>query len=73
VRLPHDRLHDWMRSKYPWMYGYGWRSIVVVFMLSVVVIAVGLWVNPPSKVRQEFYRSHPDLAPNPNKPLSKSN
>jgi hypothetical protein len=69
VRLPQDRYHE--RSKSPWM--YGWRYIVVMFMLSVVVIAVGLWVKPPSKMRQEFYRAHPDLAPNPNKPLSKSN
>jgi hypothetical protein len=61
VRLPQDRFYDWLRLKYPWM--FGWKTILASLVFSVSVIVFGLWINPPSKVRQEFYRAHPELAP----------
>lgn len=57
--LPQDRFYDWLRSKYPWM--FGWKAILISLGFSVAVIAFGLWINPPSKVREEFYRAHPEL------------
>jgi hypothetical protein len=50
VVLPQDRFYDWLRSKYPWM--FGWKAILVSLGLSAAVIAFGLWINPPSEVRK---------------------
>ena len=63
VVLPQDRFYDWLRSKYPWM--FGWRAILVSLVFSVAVIAFGLWTNPPSEVRKALE--------NQNRPLPKSN
>jgi hypothetical protein len=33
--------------------------------IGVAVIIIGMLINPPSKVREEFQRAHPKLFPKP--------
>jgi hypothetical protein len=42
--------------------------LLVTFALGVMVIAFGLWINPPSKVREDFQRAHPELFLKPANP-----
>ena len=46
---------DWMRRQSPGLYRH--RGILLSVALSIVMIAAGLLINPPSKIRKEMERS----------------
>jgi hypothetical protein len=54
-----NRILAWCRLKYPWMFRP--KTMVAMFAVSLVIIALGLVFNPPSKVWEEFQRIHPEL------------
>jgi hypothetical protein len=37
------------------------KVLLATVALGLMVIAFGLWINPPSKVREDFQRTHPEL------------
>jgi hypothetical protein len=61
-----DRIVRWHRSRFPWMFKP--KVLLVTFALGVMVIAFGLWINPPSKVREDFQQAHPELFLKPANP-----
>lgn len=58
-----NRLFDWSRSNYPWMFRL--KTLLAMFGVGLVIIALGLWINPPSKVREGLQRAHPELFSKP--------
>jgi hypothetical protein len=60
--LPRYLIYNWLRSKLGW-----WQANLFILALCIAAIVFGLWFNPPSKVREEFYRAHPELIPKPSK------
>jgi hypothetical protein len=53
----------WLRRNFPWVL----RPIALpaIFAIGVTVIVIGMLINPPSKVREEFQRAHPELFSKP--------
>jgi hypothetical protein len=58
-----NRIVSWLRSRFPWMVRP--KVVLATFALSLMTIALGLWVYPPSKAREEFQRAHPELFSKP--------
>jgi hypothetical protein len=54
-----NRFFSWCRSHYPWMLGP--KALLAIFALGLMTIAFGLWINPPSKLREDLQRAHPEL------------
>jgi hypothetical protein len=59
-----NRIFAWCRENYPWMTAP--KVVLSILVLCLAVIAFGLWINPPSKVREDFQRAHPELFLSPN-------
>jgi putative copper export protein len=55
-----NRISDWCRSNYPWMFRP--KVMLATFALGLAIIALGLWINPPSKVREDLQRAHPEFS-----------
>jgi hypothetical protein len=55
----------WLHRNWPGLFKP--RNLLAIVALCIAVIAVGMWINPPSKVREEFYRAHPELVSKPAK------
>lgn len=49
----------WLHRNFPWMF----RPRILLFglVIGVAVIIIGLLINPPPKVREEFQRARPEL------------
>ena len=58
------------RSNYPWMFRP--KVMLATFAVGLAIIAFELWINPPSKVWEDFQRSHPELFSKPANPDFKS-
>ena len=41
------------------------KILLAMFGVGLVIIALGLWINPPSKVREGLHRAHPELFSKP--------
>jgi phosphoglycerol transferase MdoB-like AlkP superfamily enzyme len=54
-----NQITDLFRSNFPWLFRP--KVLLATFAICVVVAALGLWINPPSKVREDFQRAHPEL------------
>ncbi len=53
----------WLRRKSPWLINLKYFLAILAF--GIVVIAIEMLINPPSKVRDEFQRAHPELFSKP--------
>jgi phosphoglycerol transferase MdoB-like AlkP superfamily enzyme len=61
-----NQITDRFRSHFPWLFRP--KALLAIFALCVVVTALGLWINPPSKVREKFRQAHPELVLKPASP-----
>jgi MFS superfamily sulfate permease-like transporter len=59
----------WLRRSFPWLLRP--LTLLAVLAIGIAVIVIGMLINPPSKVREEFQRAHPELFSNPASPDSK--
>ena len=50
---------DWLHRSWPEFFRP--KVLFAIIALCVTSIAFGLWINPPSKMREEFHRAHPEL------------
>lgn len=56
---------QWFRQKFPGYFRP--RNLLAILVFAVLIISVGMWLNPPSKVREEFRSAHPELVSKPAK------